>query len=76
MAIMVKIRGKNHNGEIIYDEAYISVEDLLNGLNNVMEMELQDDRSELWITDVHEVILGLVINFKGFAVVDEIKLCA
>lgn len=76
MAIMVKIRGKNHKGEVIYDEAYIDTADLLNGLNNVMMLELQDDRSELWITDVHEIILGLIINFKGFAIIDEIKLYA
>jgi hypothetical protein len=75
MAIMVKIRGKNHKGDVIYDEFYIDSEDLLNELNNVMIKELQDDRSELWITDVHEIILDL-IDLKGFAVVDEIKLYA
>ena len=75
MEIMVKIKGKNHKGEVIYDEAYIAAEDLLNGLNNVMATELQDDRSELWITDVHEIVLGL-IDLQGFAVIDEIKLYA
>jgi len=75
MRIIVKIRGKNHKGEVIYDEAYIDTEDFLNGLNNVMEKELQDDRSELWITDVHEIVLDL-IDLQGFAVIDEIKLYA
>lgn len=75
MEIMVKIKGKNHKGEVIYDEAYIAAEDLLNGLNNVMATELQDDRSELWITDVHEIVLGL-IDLQGFAVINEIKLYA
>ena len=75
MAIMVKIKGRNHKGEVIYDEAYIDAADLLNGLNNVMTLELQDDRSELWITDVYDIILDL-IDLKGFAVFDEIKLYA
>lgn len=75
MEIMVKIKGKNHKGEVIYDEAYIDAADLLNGLNNVMTLELQDDRSELWITDVYDIILDL-IDLKGFAVFDEIKLYA
>ena len=75
MTKMVKIKGKNHKGEVIYDEAYIDAEDLLNGLNNVMTLELQDDRSELWITDVHEIVLDL-IDLTGFAIIDEIKLYA
>ena len=75
MEIMVKIKGKNHKGEVFYDEAYIDAADLLNGLNNVMTLELQDDRSELWITDVHEIVLDL-IDLTGFAVIDEIKLYA
>lgn len=75
MAIMVKIKGRNYKGEVIYDEFYIDAEDLLNGLNKVMVKELQDDRSELWITDVHEIILDL-IDLKGFAIIDEVKLSA
>lgn len=75
MAIMVKIKGRNYKGEVIYDEFYIDAEDLLNGLNKVMVKELQDDRSELWITDVHEIILDL-IDLKGFAIIDEVKLYA
>ena len=75
MTIMVKIKGKNHKGEVIYDEAYIDATDLLNGLNNVMTLELQDDRSELLITDVHEIVLDL-IDLTDFAVIDEIKLYA
>ena len=75
MGIMVKIKGRNHKDEVIYDEAYIATEDLLNGLNNVMMTELQDDRAELWIADVHEIILDL-IDLTGFAIIDEIKLYA
>lgn len=75
MKIMVKIKGKNHKGEVIYDEAYIDTADLLNELNKVMTLELQDDRSELWITDVYDIILDL-IDLQGFAVIDEIKLYA
>lgn len=75
MAIMVKIRGKNHKGEVIYDEAYIDSADLLNELNKVMTLELQDDRSELWITDVYDIVVDL-IDLTGFAVIDEVKLYA
>lgn len=75
MKIMVKIKGRNHKGEVIYDDIYIATEDLLNGLNNIMMLELQDDRTELWITDVHEIIVDL-IDLTGFAIIDEIKLYA
>ena len=75
MKIMVKIKGRNHTGEVIYDEAHIAVEDLLNGLNNIMTLELHDDRAELWITDVHEIILDL-IDLTSFVIIDEIKLYA
>lgn len=75
MEILVNIEGRNHKGEVIYDEAYISADDLFNELNKVMTLELRDDRSELWITDVHEIVLDL-LDLKGFAVIDEIKLYA
>lgn len=75
MEIMVRIKGKNYKDEVIYHDTYIDMEDLLNGLNNVMTLELQDDRTELWITDVHEIILDL-IDLTGFVVIDEIKLYA
>lgn len=75
MGIKVKIKGRNYKSEVIYDEFYIDAEDLLNGLNKVMVKELQDDRSELWITDVHEIILDL-IDLKGFAIINEVKLYA
>jgi hypothetical protein len=75
MEILVNIEGRNHKGEVIYDEAYISADDLFNELNKVMTLELRDDRSELWITDVHEIVLNL-LDLEGFAVIDEIKLYA
>jgi hypothetical protein len=75
MEILVNIEGRNHKGEVIYDEAYISADDLFNELNKVMTLELRDDRSELWITDVHEIVLNLLV-LEGFAVIDEIKLYA
>ena len=67
---------KNYKDEVIYEEAYIDTEDLLNGLNNVMTIELHDDRAELWITDVHEIVLDLIELEGCFAVIDEIKLYA
>lgn len=75
MKIMVKIKGKNCKMETIYNETYIEAEDLLNSLNETITQELSDNRSNLWITDVHEIVLGL-INLKGFAIIDEIKLSA
>jgi hypothetical protein len=74
MEVMVRIRGKDNKGMTKYDEQYIRIEDLLNGLNNVMRTELRDDRTELWITDVHEIVLDLLELNTHFAVVDEIKL--
>ena len=75
MEIKVNIKGKNHKGEVIYNETYIATEDLLNGLNNVMMFELQGNRAELWITDVHEIIVDLV-ELKDISIIDEIKLYA
>lgn len=75
MEILVNITGRNHKGEVIYDEAYIDADDLFNELNKVMTLELRDDRSELWITDVHEIVLNL-LDLEDFAVIDEIKLYA
>lgn len=74
MEVMVRIRGKDNKGITKYDEQYIRLEDLLNGLNNVMVTELRDDRTELWITDVHEIVLDLLELDTRFAVIDEIKL--
>ena len=75
MEILVNIEGRNHKGEVIYDEAYIAADDLFNELNKVMTLELRDDRSELWITDVHEIVLNL-LDLEDFAIIDEIKLYA
>ena len=75
MEIMVKIRGKNWNGETIYGEQYIDAKDLYRGLNEIIMGELQDDRAELWITDVSDVVLDLITTHQ-FASIDEIKLYA
>lgn len=75
MEIMVRIRGKNWNGETIYGEQYIDAKDLYRGLNEIIMAELQDDRAELWITDVSDVVLDLITTHQ-FATIDEIKLYA